>query len=65
MLNQDQKRVFDNVKAHFLHQKCHEASQCACDFALLRLFVSGVGGGRSTACGLVKVSSVLLQHQLD
>ena len=33
MLNQDQKRVFDNVKAHFLHQKCHEASQCVCDFA--------------------------------
>ena len=44
MLNQDQKRVFNNVKAHFLHQKCHEASQCSCDFAPLRLFVSGVGG---------------------
>ena len=24
MLNQDQRRVFDNVKAHFLHQKLHE-----------------------------------------
>ena len=44
MLNQDQKRVFGNVKAHFLHQKCHEAKQCSCDFSPLRLFVSGVGG---------------------
>ena len=44
MLNQDQKRVFENVKAHFRHQKCHEAKLCSCDFAPLRLFVSGVGG---------------------
>ena len=55
MLNQDQKRVFDNVKAHFLHQKCHEASLCACDFAPLRLFVSGVGGtGKSFLIEAVK-----------
>ena len=33
MLNQDQKRVFENVKAHFLHQKCHEAKQCSCAFS--------------------------------
>ena len=44
MLNQDQKRVYENVKAHFLHQKCHEAKQCSCDLSPLRLFVSGVGG---------------------
>ena len=42
MLNQDQRRVFDNVKAHFLHQKLHEANQCSCDFVPLRMFVSGV-----------------------
>ena len=44
MLNQDQKRVFGNVKANFLHRKCHEAKQCLCDLSPLRLFVSGVGG---------------------
>ena len=55
MLNQDQRRVFDNVKAHFLHQKLHEANQCSCDIALLRLFVSGVGGtGKSFLIEAVK-----------
>ena len=44
MLNTDQRRVFDKVKAHFLHQKEHEANKCACDFTPLRMFVSGVGG---------------------
>ena len=24
MLNDDQRRVFDTVKGHLLHQKCHE-----------------------------------------
>jgi hypothetical protein len=55
MLNQDQKRVFENVKAHFLHQKCHEAKQCLCDFAPLRSFVSGVGGtGKSFLIEAIK-----------
>jgi hypothetical protein len=44
MLNQDQRRVFDNVKAHLLHQKSHEANECSCDLKPLRMFVSGVGG---------------------
>ena len=44
MLNKDQRRVFDNVKAHFQHQKLHEANHCSCDFVPLRMFVSGVGG---------------------
>ena len=44
MLNTDQKRVFDKVKAHFLHQKEHEANKCACNLTPLRMFVSGVGG---------------------
>ena len=55
MLNQDQKRVFENVKVHFLHQKCHEAKQCSCDFSPLRLFVSGVGGtGKSFLIEAIK-----------
>ena len=35
MLNQVQKRVFENVKAHFMHLKCHEEKQYSCDFHLL------------------------------
>ena len=27
MLNGDQRRIFDNVKAHLLHQQCHETNQ--------------------------------------
>ena len=55
MLNQDQKRVFENVKAHFLHQKRHEAKQCSCDLSPLRLFVSGVGGtGKSFLIEAIK-----------
>ena len=75
MLNQDQKRVFENVKAHFLHQKCHEAKQCSCDLSPLRLFVSGVGGtGKSFLIEAIKAlvnslwnsegPSVVLQHRL-
>ena len=26
MLNGDQRRTFDNVKTHLLHQQCHESS---------------------------------------
>ena len=44
MLNTDQRCVFDKVKAHFLHQKEHEANKCACDLTPFRMFVSGVGG---------------------
>ena len=35
MLNTDQRRVFDKVKAHFLHQKEHKANKCACDLTPL------------------------------
>ena len=55
MLNTDQRRVFDKVKAHFLHQKEHEASKCACDLTPLRMFVSGVGGtGKSFLIETIK-----------
>ena len=55
MLNPDQRRVFDSTKAHFLHQKHHEANQCSCDFAPLRMFLSGVGGtGKSFLIETIK-----------
>ena len=44
MLNTDQRRVFDKVTAHFLHQKEHEANKCVCKLTPLRTFVNGVGG---------------------
>ena len=44
MLNGDQRRIFDNVKAHLLHQQCHEAYECSCDLKPLRIFIRGVGG---------------------
>ena len=28
MLNADQRRIFDGVKSHFLHQRQHEANEC-------------------------------------
>ena len=43
MLSTDQRRVFDKVKAHFLHQKEHDANKCACNLTPPRMFVSGVG----------------------
>ena len=43
MLNDDQRRVFDTVKGHLLHQKCHEQRECSCDIKPVRMFVSGVG----------------------
>ena len=55
MLNPDQRRVFDSTKAHFLHQKHHEANQCSCDFVPLRMFLSGVGGtGKSFLIETIK-----------
>ena len=44
MLNADQRRIYDNVKNHLLHQLQHEAEECSCDFKPLRMFISGVGG---------------------
>ena len=44
MLNGYQRRIFDNVKAHLLHQHCHETNECSCDLKPLRMFISGVGG---------------------
>ena len=41
MLNDDQRRIFEKIKAHLLHQQQHERS---CQFKPLQMFVSGVGG---------------------
>ena len=35
MLNTDQRHVFDKVKAHFLHQKQHEANKSTCNLTYL------------------------------
>lgn len=44
MLNDDQKRIFEKVTSHLLHQQSHETKQCECDLKPLHMFVSGVGG---------------------
>ena len=44
MLNLDQRQIFENIKAHLLHQVKHESGECSCTFKPLRMFVSGVGG---------------------
>ena len=55
MLNADQRRIFENVKAHLLHQQCHETRECECDFKPLHMFVSGVGGtGKSFLIEAIK-----------
>ena len=44
MLNDDQRRIFENIKTHLYHQQRHEANDCSCELKPLRMFVSGVGG---------------------
>ena len=48
MLNDDQRQIFDNIKAHLLHQIKHDSGQCSCTLQPLRMFVSGVGGTRKS-----------------
>ena len=56
MLNADQRRVFDKIKRHLLHQKKHEDKQCQQDdYKPLTMFVSGVGGtGKSFLIEAIK-----------
>ena len=55
MLNADQRRVFDYIKAHLLHQKLLEDKECSCAFKPWRIFVSGVGGtGKSFVIEAIK-----------
>ena len=45
MLNEDQRRIFEQVSAHLNHQRKHESNDCKCkDIKPLHMFVSGVGG---------------------
>ena len=44
MLNDDQRRIFNQIKIHLFHQKQHQDNECQCEFKPLRMFVSGVGG---------------------
>ena len=57
MLNADQRRIFDTIQSHLLHQKQHETSECQCDkLKPLRLFISGVGGtGKSFLIEAIKL----------
>ena len=57
MLNADQRRVFDTVKTHLLHERSHENNECLCnDLKPLRLFISGVGGtGKSFLIETIKI----------
>ena len=55
MLNDDQRRIFENIKAHLHHHQRHEANECLCDLKPLRMFVSGVGGtGKSFLIETIK-----------
>ena len=61
MLNADQRRVFDNIKAHLLHQEQHDSKSCSCDFTPLRMFVSGVGGTGKSVLHLTNSPSCRFQ----
>ena len=45
MLNDDHKRIFEQIVDHLNHQRRHECDECKCkDIKPLHMFVSGVGG---------------------
>ena len=45
MLNEHQRRIFEQVSSHLNHQRKHECDECKCkDLKPLHMFVSGVGG---------------------
>jgi len=45
MLNEDQKRIFNQVADHLNHQHQHESDECKCNnLKPLHMFISGVGG---------------------
>ena len=63
-LNADQSRVYQQVKAHLVHQVLHECGWCQCkDLKPLHMFVSGVGGtGKSF---LIKTVRALVSRLWD
>ena len=55
MLNADQRRMFDKIHNHLLHQQQHEANECSCEFKPLHMFLSGVAGtGKSFLIETIK-----------
>ena len=63
MLNEDQRRIFEQVSDHLNHQRRHESNDCKCkDIKPLHMFVSGVGvtihkcQGLSLDCAIVDLS---------
>ena len=55
MLSTDQRRVFDKIHKHLLHQQQHEANQCSCELKPLHMFLSGVAGtGKSFLIETIK-----------
>ena len=45
MLNENQRRIFDQVSDHLNHQRRHKIAACKCkDLKPLHMFVSEVGG---------------------
>ena len=45
LLNEDHRRIFEQVVDHLHHQRRHETDDCKCrDLKPLHMFVSGVGG---------------------
>ena len=55
MLNADQRKIFDSIKEHLLHQKQHKDKLYKCTFVSLTKFISGVGGtGKSFLIEAIK-----------
>ena len=56
MLNEDQRKIFDRVTDHLLHQRQHECNECKYkELKPLHMFVSGVGGtGKSLLIKSIK-----------
>ena len=68
MLNADQRKVYDRVKNHLLHQMEHECGQCQCLETLqpLVIFVSGLGGtGKSFLIKAIKGITDSVWEEVD
>ena len=69
MLNEDQRRIFDQVDDHLKHQSRHDCDDCKCkDLKPLHMFVSGVGGtGKSFLIETIRslVKEIWKDHASD
>ena len=68
MLGVNQRRTFDTMQSHLVHQKQHETSECQFDdLKPLQMFISGVGGtGKSFLIEAIKllVGKIWLSKEL-